>query len=347
MLEIRGRRIMQGAMRAAVLTAFDAPLTIRKDQPVPEPGPGQIRIRMHASGVCGTDIHVWHGHFPVKTPLVLGHEPVGTVDALGPGVTDLRIGDRVGVSWSQKGCGRCGHCQRHHERFCATATTWMELGGGHCEFMIAESQGCNLIPDGLDWADAAPMFCAGYTVMSGYRNARPRPGERFAVIGIGGLGHLAVQVCKAMGHEVIAITGSAGKRDEARALGADDVLVVHEHAGTELMAMGGVDVVISTSNSMTQNSQVLAGLRVGGRLVTMAAGNQPIHFDPLMGLGQQIELIGSRQDERADLVDVLELAAKGKVRPKLETYALEEVNRLMERQRDGLVRYRGVLLLDR
>lgn len=329
-------------MRAAILTKFDAPITLR-DLPMPEPGPGQVRIRMHASGVCGTDIHVWHGHFPVQLPIVLGHEPVGTVDALGAGVRGLKLGDRVGVSWVQRGCGTCGHCQSHKEKYCDSQVTWMSIGGGHCEYMLAEASGCTLIPAGLDWAAAAPMFCAGYTVMSGYRNARPRAGDRIAVIGIGGLGHLAIQVAKAMGHEVIAVTGTEQKRAECKQHGADDVLVVREHAGTELAAMGGVDVVISTSNSMKQNSQVLAGLRPEGRLVTMAAGAEPIAVDPLLALSKQISVIGSMQNHREDLVDILHLAARGKVRPMLETYTLDEVDALMQRQRDGKVRYRGVL----
>lgn len=329
-------------MRAAFLTAPDKPLEIR-DVDVPEPGPGEVRIRMHASGVCGTDIHVWHGLFPVEYPLVLGHEPVGVIDAVGPGVTSFRSGDRVGVSWVQGSCGRCGPCQRHHAKYCEEQRTWMNHGGGHRELMIAEATGCTLVPDGLDWAVAAPMFCAGYTVMSGYRNARPRPGDRVAVIGIGGLGHLAIQVAKAHGHEVVAITSTAQKQSEARELGADEVLVVKEHAGEELLAMGGVDVVISTSNSMKQNSQVLAGLRPEGRLATMAVGEGAIEIDPMLALTRQIQVIGSMQDDREDLVDVLELAAAGKVVPKLELYGLDEVNKLMERQRDGKVRYRGVM----
>jgi len=329
-------------MRRAILTKFDAPLAL-DEAPIPAPGPGQVRIRMHASGVCGTDIHVWHGHFPVQPPIVLGHEPVGTVDALGPGVRGLAQGDRVGVSWVQRGCGTCGHCQRHRELYCEQGITWMNLGGGHCDFMLAEATGCTKIPDRLGWADAAPMFCAGFTVMSGYRNAAARAGDRVAVIGIGGLGHLALQVVKAMGHELVAITGTPGKEKEARAFGADHVLVVRQHAGQELAAIGGADVVISTSNSMRHNSEVLAGLRPEGRFVTIAAGSEPIAVDPLRALSRQIVVKGSMQNERRDLVEVLELAAAGKVKPKLETYRLDQINELMVRQREGKVRYRGVL----
>ena len=331
-------------MRAASFVEPNAPLRL-VDLPAPVPGPGQVAIRMRASGVCGTDIHVWNGHFPVPTPLVLGHEPVGVVEALGAGVVHLKLGDRVGVSWFQKGCGRCSPCRRRKVQYCDTATSWINHGGGHCEVLLADADGCTLLPDGLDFAVAAPLFCAGYTVMSGYRNGRPQPGDRVAVIGIGGLGHLAVQVAKALGHEVVAVTGTESKRAEAKSFGADEVLVVKEHAGLELAAMGGADLVLSTSNSMQHNSQVVHGLRPEGRLVTMAVGGEPLAVDPMYLLMKQASVVGSMQDDRADLEEVLQLAAAGKVVPKLELYTLDEINRLMERQRDGKVRYRGVVAL--
>ena len=331
-------------MRAATIEKLSEPLAIR-DVEVPVPGPGQVRIRMRASGICGTDIHVWRGHFPVELPIVPGHEPVGTIDVCGPGVTTLHPGDRCGVSWLQRGCGTCPTCQRQKPKYCEGGITWANLGGGHQEFMIAEETGVSLVPEGVDWEVAAPLFCAGYTVVSGYRNARPRPGDRVAVIGIGGLGHLALQVAKAYGHEVIAVTSSESKRSEALELGADEVLVVKKHAGEELFAMGGVDVVISTSNGMRGNTQILAGLRPEGRMVTMAVGEGAIELDPLLALTRQISLIGSMQNERSDLVEALDLAAAGKLKPALEVYPLEKVNDAMVRLAEGKVRYRAVLTL--
>jgi 2-desacetyl-2-hydroxyethyl bacteriochlorophyllide A dehydrogenase len=332
-------------MRAALITGINEPLAIR-DVEVPEPGPGQVRIRIHASGICGTDIHVWHGQFPVELPIVPGHEPVGTIDACGPGVTAFSKGDRCGVSWLQRGCGTCPTCQRQKPKYCETGVTWANLGGGHQEFMLAEETGLTLIPEGVDWEVAAPLFCAGYTVVSGYRNARPQPGDRVAVIGIGGLGHLALQVAKAYGHEVIAVTSSENKQAEALELGADEVLVVKEHAGEELFAMGGVDVVISTSNGMKANSQILAGLRPEGRMVTMAVGTEAIEVDPVLALTRQISLIGSMQNDRSDMVEALDLAAAGKLKPALEVYPLDQVNEAMVRLAEGKVRYRAVLTLN-
>lgn len=333
-------------MKAAVLTAFRKPLEF-KDIPTPEPGPAQVRLRMHASGLCGTDMHVIHGILPVPLPIVFGHEPVGVIDKTGPGVSGLKVGDRVGVCWNQSGCGRCDECQKQRVKYCKEARSWVHNGGGNSEFMIAEAAGCTLLPEQLAWEHAAPLFCAGFTVMSGYRNARPRPGERVAVVGIGGLGHLAVQVAKAMGHETIAITGSASKRDEAKALGADDVLVIKEHAGKELMAMGGADVVLSTSNNMQHNTQLIDGLRNEGRLVTMALSNDKIELDPTHMLVHQVSVVGSMQNNREDLFDVLQLAAQGKVKPKLELYSFNELNKAIERLEAGKVRLRAVMLHDR
>jgi alcohol dehydrogenase/propanol-preferring alcohol dehydrogenase len=148
-------------------------------------------------------------------------------------------------------------------KFCAEPKTWITNGGGYAEYMIAEAEGCTFLPDGLGWESAAPLFCGGFSAMSAYRAARPQPGERIAVIGIGGLGHLALQVAKAMGHEVVAITNSPDKQADAIAMGADDVLVVKDHVGQELAKMGGVDAVLSFSPSMKQNSQADGGTTPG------------------------------------------------------------------------------------
>ncbi len=318
-------------MKAAVLTEHEKPFRI-KDIQGKEPGIGQVRIRIRASGVCGTDVHVWNGNFPNNLPAVLGHESVGTIDKLGAGVTHLREGDRVGVSW----------LQGHREKYCENGVTWIQNGGGNAELMIAEASGCTLLSDEISWAEAVPIFCAGFTVFSGYRNAELRPGERTGVIGIGGLGHLAIQYAKAMGHEAMAITGTKDKRDLSRKLGADEVLVVEKDAGRELKKMGGVDIVLSTSNSMKQNSQVIEGLHPEGRLISMAAGREDISIKPRNLFNGQLTVKGSTQNKREDLVHALDLVIRGKVKPMLELYKLEEINKVLERLLQGKVRFRAV-----
>lgn len=329
-------------MKAAVITEFKAPWHIRS-VPDPRPQPGQVLVRMRASGMCGTDVHVHNGAFPVTPPLVAGHEPTGEIVELGAGVTGLAVGDRVGVFWNQKGCGRCAACQAGRAAFCTDAQTWMHLGGGNSELMLAWASGCALIPDAVPFELAAPIFCAGYTVMSGLRNASPAPGERVAVLGVGGLGHLAVQYAKALGLEVFAITGQPGKAKELRAFGADEVVVAGDDPGKALLDAGGADIVLSTTNSSRHVGLAVAGLRTNGRLVNMGLTDGPIAVDPMaLTLGQR-QLRGSVQDERSDLFEALALVASGKVKPAVELYPLERVNEARERLESGKVRYRAVL----
>jgi 2-desacetyl-2-hydroxyethyl bacteriochlorophyllide A dehydrogenase len=330
-------------MRAAVITQFNQPWEL-KNVADPTPTDGQVVVRVRASGLCGTDVHVHHGLFPLQPPIVAGHEPVGEIVTLGAGVTSLKVGDRVGVSWTQKGCGRCNVCQRRQPTYCRQAQTWMNLGGGNSELMLAWAEGCTLLPEGLDYEQAAPIFCAGFTVFSGLRAGAPRPGERVAVLGIGGLGHLAVQYAHALGLETVAVTGSAGKSQEARELGADQVVVAGEHVGQALAAIGGADVILSTTNSAAQVSQAFEGLRPEGRLVSMGVADGPIQLSAINALMNQTRLIGSQHNQRRDLVEALELVATGKVRPKLEVYPMAKVNEVRARLEAGAVRYRAVLM---
>jgi D-arabinose 1-dehydrogenase-like Zn-dependent alcohol dehydrogenase len=331
-------------MRAAVIDTFNQPWQVR-ELPDPRPAPGQVVIRVHSSGMCYTDMHAHHGLFPLKPPFVAGHEPAGVIAEVGPGVTDLKVGDRVGVFWNQKGCGRCDACQAGRPGACPDAQSWMHLGGSNAELMLAWASGCALIPDGASFEAAAPIFCAGYTVMSGLRNADPKPGERVAVLGVGGLGHLAVQFSRAVGLETVAITGQADKQKELRELGADEVIVAGDDPGKSLRDAGGADIVLSTTNSAQQIGSTFAGLRPGGRFINMGLPDGAIQIDPMVLMFGQRQLRGSSQDERSDLREALVLVAQGKVKPILETYPLDRVNDARERLESGKVRYRAVLQL--
>jgi D-arabinose 1-dehydrogenase-like Zn-dependent alcohol dehydrogenase len=338
----RAWRAAEGKMRANVLERLGGPIVEREvDRPMPKRG--QVRIRIRAAGVCGTDTHLYHGRFRVPLPIVFGHEPAGEIDAVGEGV-ELRIGDRVGVPWLQAGCGACDECARARPKYCRKQRNWIVNGGAFAEYMIAEASGCVRLPDALSFLDAAPLFCAGFTVMSGLRRARPRAGERIAVLGLGGLGHLAVQVAAHYGHEVIAITHARSKARDARSFGASDVLVVKEHAGRELRAIGGADVILSTTSDVIEAAGAIRGLRNEGRLVALGLGGGPMPIEPEVLLEKQASVLGAMQDERSDLTDLLDLAARGIVKPKIEPYLATQLERVLIRQSEGRVWYRAVLL---
>ena len=186
-------------MQAAVVPAVSGSWQV-KDVPQPKPGPNQVLVKMHASGICYTDVHETLGHIPGEFPRILGHEPVGEVVAVAPDVTTRKVGDRVGTAWIQQTCGRCEWCQRGKRMFCPyQKSTGVNLQGGHAEYMPMYADATYLIPDKVSYEQAAPIFCAGYTVYSGLRWADPKPHERVAVLGIGGLGHLALQYARARG----------------------------------------------------------------------------------------------------------------------------------------------------
>ncbi|HTS70585.1 MAG TPA: alcohol dehydrogenase catalytic domain-containing protein, partial [Terriglobia bacterium] len=211
-------------MKAAVVPAVNANWEV-KEVPTPKPEANQVLIKIHASGLCYTDVHITRGEFPVQFPRTLGHEPVGEIVELGPGVRTRRVGDRVGVPWIQASCGRCEWCQRGRPMFCAQQIgTGIQTQGSHAEYMVAYADSTALLPEGLSYEQAAPIFCAGYTVWSGLRWADPKPHERIAVSGIGGLGHLALQYSKAAGFETIAISHSPDKDKLVRQLGADEIV---------------------------------------------------------------------------------------------------------------------------
>jgi D-arabinose 1-dehydrogenase-like Zn-dependent alcohol dehydrogenase len=336
----------EGAMKAAVMVQTKKPWEIRT-LPDPIAKEDQVVIKIHASGMCGTDVHVYEGLIPVRAPFVLGHEPVGEIVQVGPGVTYLKVGDRVGVSWFQKGCGRCGYCQRHAIKYCngqpGGPQTWMQLGGGNSELMVAWAEGCTLLPKDLSYEQAAPLFCAGYTVSSGYWNADPKPGEKIAILGMGGLGHIALQYAKAKGHPVVVLTQSADKVQLAKELGADEVILTGDNAGKALAKAGGANIILNTGNSSKLSSQSLEGLLPEGRFVSMGVDKEPIYASPILLLSKQIKIIGSEQNHRGDLVDILELAAKGKVKTLIETYPLDEINKALDRLIAGKVRMRAVI----
>ena len=267
---------------------------------------------------------------------------MGEVVAVAPGVTSRKVGDRVGVPWIQATCGRCEWCARGRKNFCPNQKdTGMDLQGGHAEYMPMYADGSFLIPDGVSYDQAAPIFCAGYTVWSGLRWARPQPHERVAVLGIGGLGHLAVQYAKAAGFETIAISHSPDKDKMIRELGADEIV----RDGKELAAIGGADILLSTSNSTKSMRDSIQGLRPDGRIVTMGADSEPLSLSLMELLMKRIQVIGSQQNGPEYLYEALDFVAKGKVKTITETYPLAEAPKAYQRVVEGKARFRAVLTM--
>jgi alcohol dehydrogenase len=314
-----------------------------KEVPTPQAGTNQVLIKIHASGICYTDVHITKGGLGVKFPYTIGHEPAGEIFALGEGVTTRKVGDRVGVPWVQSTCGRCEWCQRGKLFFCPNQiATGINIAGSHAEYMVAYADATQLLPNGLSYEQAAPIFCAGYTVYSGLRIADPKPHERVAVVGIGALGHLGIQYSKAAGFETIAVTHSKDKEELAYKLGADSV--VADGNGLLEDQGRGADVILATSNSYKATSDSIKGLRPDGRFVLMgvSATNEPLTISPEI-LFKRARIIGSTQNDREHLYEALDYVAKGKVRVMTEIFPLEEISNAYDKVVNGDVRFKAVI----
>lgn len=336
-------------MKAAVVTALGAPLDIR-EVPVPVPGPGQVLIRLRASGVCHTDLHAAMGDWPVRPspPFIPGHEGVGEVAALGPGVAHLKEGDRVGAPWLHTACGRCEHCVGGWETLCPDQQmTGYTVDGGYAEYVRADADYVGRLPDGLDWGPAAPVLCAGVTVYKGLKETEARPGQWVAISGIGGLGHMAVQYAKAMGLHVVAVDVAPDKLALARELGAD---VAIDAAGTDpadevQRLLGGVHGALVTAVSNRAFAQAVGMLRRGGflSLVGLPPGDFPLPiFEVVL---KRITVRGSIVGTRNDLREALAFAGEGRVASHFSWDSLDNINAVFDRMRAGTIDGRVVLRL--
>ncbi|GAA1914246.1 alcohol dehydrogenase AdhP [Streptomyces sodiiphilus] len=333
-------------MRAAVVHEFGKPLVI-EERPAPEPGPGQVRIRLEASGLCHTDIHAAHGDWPVKPspPFVPGHEGVGIVEELGEGVTHLKIGQRVAAPWLGRACGRCEHCLSGWETLCESQeNTGYGRDGGYAEQMLVWADFAQPVPDGIDPRDAAPLTCAGVTTFKALKVAGVRPAQLVVVSGVGGLGHLAVQYAKIAGATVAAVDVTDAKLEMAAELGADILIDARKEDPAEVLQRhGGAHVALATAADDRAFAAVYGGLRRGGKLVMVglpADGSikVPIFETVLKG----VSVIGSIVGTRQDLDEVYRLHAAGRTRVIYRTRRLDEVNESIEEVMRGEVSARIV-----
>jgi alcohol dehydrogenase, propanol-preferring len=317
-------------MKAAVVPYLGAKLEIQ-DVPIPEPGPGQVLIRMHTSGLCHTDIHAMNGDWPVKPtpPFIPGHEGVGTIEARGAGASQHQVGERVTIAWLGSACGHCSYCLSGWETLCESQqNSGYSVNGAWAEYAVADDRYVVTVPEAVTSFDAAPLTCAGVTTFKAVKVSGIQPGETAVVFGIGGLGHLAIQYARLMGGRVVAVDIEDAKLDLAKELGADYVVNARSSDPVEAIRdLGGADVVVSLATSPRAFEQGFSSLRRGGRMICVALpaeGNMTIPiFDTVLG-GKSI--IGSIVGTRKDLADVFALHAAGRTKVIAESRQLEDVN---------------------
>jgi propanol-preferring alcohol dehydrogenase len=336
-------------MKAAVLHEFKQPLVF-KDVPRPQLEPSDVLIKVEACGVCHSDLHLADGDWSqlsaiVKRPLILGHEIAGRVIEKGKEVRDLQIGDRVGVPWIYWTCGECEFCREGNENLCSRQKiTGVTMDGGYAEFVKAPASHAIKIPDGLSSVEAAPLFCAGVTVFRALKQARVLPGQRLAVFGVGGLGHLAVQIGQVLGAEVTAVDISDEKLALAKSLGASTVLnATSTNVVKQLRGGGGVHIALVASAAKAAYDTAFYCVRPTGTLLAVGLPAENICFPPIMMAAGEVRIQASAVGTRQDVREVLDLAAAGKIRCRVGTRPLAEANAALELLRSGQVSGRIVL----
>ncbi len=336
-------------MKAAVVKAPNTPIAIEQ-RPIPQPKAGEVLIRVHACGVCHSDLNVLLGYFPFATyPRVPGHEVAGVVEKVGEGVTWPKVGDRVGMQWLFSACGRCDQCVRGADILCPFATvTGVNQDGGYQEYMIAPALYVAPIPDGLQFAEAGPLMCAGLTVFNGLRQAGFKPGQKVAVIGLGGLGHLGVLYAKAMGARVAVLSNTPDKQDEARELGAEYFVNSQaQKAGDALREWdGGADIILATAPSSEAATDAVAGLAPDGTLIVLGVGPGNLQVSPMDLVGGRRRVMGSPSGGRSDVRATLNFSAHNKVAPRITKFPLEDAAKALDLMHTGKLRDRAVLVFE-
>jgi len=313
-----------------------------------DPGPRQVEIRVAACGVCHSDSWVKGGQFPGLTlPRVPGHEVIGVIERVGPGVDGWKAGDRVGVGWHGGHDFVCDSCRVGDFLTCRNElVSGFGSDGGYAEYMIARIEALARVPAGLSDAEAAPLMCAGITTFNVLRHSVARGGDTVAILGLGGLGHLGVQFASRFGFRTVAIARGEDKGPLAQQLGAHDYIdSAKGDAGKQLAALGGAKVVLATAPSASAIEDMIAGLAPGGQILLVAAPSEPLSVSAGAMIGPRLSIQAWPSGHAKDSEDTLQFCARFGVRPMIETFPLERASEAFDRMMTGRVRFRAVLTM--
>jgi alcohol dehydrogenase, propanol-preferring len=331
-------------MKAVQVSKAHAPFEV-VERDVPQPGEGEVRIKVEACGMCHSDAIVRAVALPgIALPRVPGHEIAGRVDVVGPKVTAWKVGDRVGVGWHGGHCFECNACRRGLFINCEKAKiTGVTHDGGYAEYAVVPSASVARIPEGLDADVAGPLLCAGITTYNALRNSGARAGDTVAVQGIGGLGHLAIQYAAKMGFRTVAISSGADKEKLARELGAHEYIDTNATpAAAGLTGLGGADVVLATAPHSAAIASTFDGLKPRGKLLLVAAVLEPLTLNPL-GLLSGRTIVGWPSGSAIDSEDTMSFSALTGVRPRIEKFSLDQAEEAYGKMMANKVRFRVVL----
>jgi D-arabinose 1-dehydrogenase-like Zn-dependent alcohol dehydrogenase len=332
-------------MKAVQVSKAGGPFEV-VERDVRDPGPGEVRIKVEACGVCHSDALTRGGQYPGLTlPRVPGHEIAGRVDAVGANVTAWKTGERVGVGWHGGHCFQCNACRKGLFINCEKAqVTGISFDGGYAEYAVVPFQAVARIPEGMDAADAGPLLCAGVTTYNSLRNSGARSGDTVAILGIGGLGHLAVQYAARMGFRTIAVSRGADKEALARQLGAHEYLDTQAIDAAEgLQKLGGADLVLATAPNSDAIAATLNGLKPRGKLLIVAAAFEPIQISGLSLLSGKT-VAGWPSGSAFDSEETMAFSALTNVRPQIEKFKLDQAEEAFNKMMANKVCFRAVLI---
>ena len=313
---------------------------------VPEPGLGEVLVKVHACGVCHSDSFAKEGGYPgVSHPLVPGHEIAGEIAALGDHVAGWEVGRRVGVGWFGGNCAYCEPCRRGQLIDCENmGIPGITMDGGYADYVVVRAAALAAMPDDLDDTDAGPLLCAGITTFNALRTSGATAGDRVAVLGVGGLGHLAVQFAAHLGFETVAIARGTGKEELARRLGAHHYIDSTDgDPGEKLQALGGADLILATITNADAMGAVFGGLRPQGKLMIVGASMDPLPIPAAALIGGDKEIEGHASGTSIESEDTLRFSVLSGVRPMIETLPLERAGEAYDKMMSGDARFRMVL----